>query len=477
MKPSTRRHLSWLTQAALIGGLLLINGCQHTEDDALPFERVQDGEDMPGGETTNVLLLGSNAFIKPASNLSDEHESLFFSGNSFFNQNWVEAPASTQSRDGLGPTFNARSCSGCHFKDGRGRPALTPDEAQQGLLVRLSIPGADEHGEPLPDPNYGGQLQDLALPNVPFEGKVKITYTEIEGTYGDGEPYTLLEPTYTIDELAHGPMSDEIMMSARVAPAMIGLGLLEAIPESRLKELADPDDSDNDGIAGQINMVWDIDAAEHRPGRFGWKSEMPTVEQQTAGAFLGDVGITSRLFPTENCTDAQAECQASSSGGEPELADHLLDRVTVYSSALAVPVRASFKNPQVLRGKGLFHQAGCAKCHTPSHTTGPHPFLPEFEGQLIWPYTDLLLHDMGPGLADGRPVFDADGQQWRTPPLWGLGFIETVNGHDRFLHDGRARGFAEAILWHGGEAEASKEAFRNMNKEDREAVLRFLGSL
>jgi CxxC motif-containing protein (DUF1111 family) len=438
---------------------------------------VEEGEDLPGGDGTNRLLLGSNAFIKQSANLSDENEGLFFSGNSFFNQNWVEAPASTQSRDGLGPYFNARSCSSCHFKDGRGHPGLNPGDNPEGLLLRLSIPGVSDIGAPLPEPNYGGQLQDFALPKLVPEGKISIDYVEIKGSYSDGEPYTLLEPIYDIIDRNFGELSEDVLISPRVAPVMIGLGLLEAIPESRLDELSDPEDLDGDGISGRKNSVWDAESSSFQTGRFGWKAEEPSVRQQVAGAFNGDIGITSSIFKNESCTDTQIECIEAISGGDPELADHLLLRVTVYSQAVAVPVRRGFKSTEILRGKLMFQRSGCTSCHAPSHVTGDFPELPAMADQLIWPYTDLLLHDMGEGLSDNRPSFDADGNEWRTPPLWGIGLIEAVNGHQRLLHDGRARGVAEAILWHGGEAAKARAAFINMPKEDREALIRFIESL
>lgn len=439
----------------------------------------EEGEWAPGGQTTNQLLLGSGAFSAPAANLPNTHRSPFFTGNSFFNQNWVQAPASTTARDGLGPTFNARSCSGCHFKDGRGAPPAADDpESKQtsGLLFRLSIPGSGTHGEPKPDPNYGGQLQPFALADVPAEGQATLEYSTREGNYGDGTAFSLREPHYAIDDLAYGPLDDEIRISPRVAPAVAGMGLLEAIPEEAVLAHADPQDDDEDGISGRTNRVWDVDREEHVLGRFGWKAEQPTVEQQTAAAFLGDLGITSRLFPKENCPQTQAACGMQIHGGEPELADNLLDAVVFYGRTLAPPVREDWDDDEVLRGKGLFHWAGCASCHVPHFETGESD-IEELAFQSIWPYTDLLLHDMGPDLADNRPVFEADGQEWRTPPLWGIGRIEEVNGHLLLLHDGRARGFAEAILWHGGEGETAKERFRNLPSADREALLHFLASL
>lgn len=430
---------------------------------------------FPGGETTNTLLLGTNAFSLPAKNIDAENERLFYSGNSFFNQAWVTSPASTQNRDGLGPLFNARACSTCHFRDGRGAPP-DPGESFSGLLLRLSVGDLDAEGRPTPDPAYGGQLQPFAVANVPPEGDPKVTYTPIEGAYDDGTPYTLMAPTYRVDDLAYGPLSDTIHISPRVAPQMIGLGLLEAIPAARLEALADPDDADGDGISGRLNHVWHAPTNSRQIGRFGWKAEQPTVRSQVTGAFLGDIGITTEERPDQTCTDAQAECNAALDGGAPEIEPHLLERVVVYSSLLAVPIRRDMEAAEVVRGEAMFKAAACGACHVPRHETGAAEF-DAVAHQIIWPYTDLLLHDMGPALSDDRPVFDATGPEWRTPPLWGLGLIPVVNRHDRLLHDGRARGVAEAILWHGGEGQASADAFRAMSASDRAALVRFVESL
>jgi CxxC motif-containing protein (DUF1111 family) len=434
-------------------------------------------ERLPGGATTNTLLGGSNAFTQPAANITAEHEGLFYAGNGFFNQPWVEAPASTEGRDGLGPLFNARSCAACHFKDGRGRPPLADDEAFLGMLLRIGPPELGEHGAPAPDPSYGGQLQPFALPGVPAEGTPRVTYTEVAGEYADGEPYVFLEPAYAIEDLAYGPLGPALAISPRVAPAMIGLGLLEAIPEARISALADPEDADGDGISGRVNRVWDAALEETAVGRFGWKAEQPTVRQQSAGAFLGDMGLTTELFGAEDCTTAEAECAASTSGGSPEVSPELLERVVVYGRLIAVPARVNANDPEVLRGRRLFGETGCASCHVPRHETGEIEGFPELSAQIVFPYTDLLLHDMGEGLSDGRPSFGAEGNEWRTPPLWGLGRYPVVNDHDRLLHDGRARGVAEAILWHGGEGEEARERFRALSAEDRAALVEFVESL
>ena len=439
-----------------------------TEIDAILVEAL-------GGGTT-AFTTNRNAFSLSARNLTNLERRAFEVGDSFFNQNWVTAPASTDARDGLGPTFNAQSCSSCHTLDGRAEPPKDNDDPERGLLFRLSIPGADATGAPLGDPNYGGQLQDRAILKAQPEGRFKTNWREIRGSYGDGEAYTLVQPEYSFDELAYGELHPETMASPRIAPVAFGVGLLEAIPESDILDMADPDDEDGDGISGRANMVWDVSEQRTKLGRFGWKANVPTVVQQVAGAFLGDIGITSTLFADENCPGIQDDCAAALSGGEPEIPDFRLDRVTFYNRTLAVPAMRDVDDPQVRQGAGLFLKAGCNSCHTPKHTTGQTD-IKALSNQVIFPYTDLLLHDMGDGLADGRPDFLANGREWRTPPLWGIGLVDNVNGHTRFLHDGRARNLAEAILWHGGEGTAAKEAFRNYSREEREALLRFLNSL
>jgi CxxC motif-containing protein (DUF1111 family) len=438
---------------------------------------VEDGEELPGGDTTNTLLFGSNAFLPQVDNITFENQLLFGTGNAFFNQAWTAAPSSTEARDGLGPLFNARSCSTCHFKDGRGRPPRDDETALGSMLLRIGVPGAEPGSAPAPDPLYGDQLQPYGVDGVPGEGTPRVTYTTIAGSYADGEAYELLAPSYAIEAPSHGPFAPDLLISPRVAPAMIGLGLLQAIPESRLRELEDPDDVNGDGISGRTNRVWDVESADYAVGRFGWKAEQPSVRQQAAGAFVGDMGITSTLFPAEDCTAVELECQNAESGGSPEIEERLLEPVVRYSELLAVPARLSYAEPDVLRGKARFRELGCQSCHVPSHQTRADAEVAELADQRIWPYTDLLLHDMGEGLSDGRASFAAEGQEWRTPPLWGLGHYEVVNGHDRLLHDGRARGVAEAILWHGGEASDAQRAFVALPAADRLDLIAFVESL
>ena len=464
-----RLRPSWVLAASLLAGC----GEPESTDPAPPPETPQ--EVLAGGDTT-VFNDGREAFSFPAHNLSKEHKDAFFLGNTTFNRNWVQAPASVTSSDGLGPLFNATSCSACHFKDGRGAPPESDDEPFLGLLLRLSVPGEDAHGGPAPEPAYGGQLNHHAIGGVPAEASSRVEYEEIPGQYDDGEAYSLRRPTYLIEGLAYGEMSPDTMVSPRVAPVMVGLGLLEAIPEKDLLAVADEEDADGDGISGRPNRVWDPEVGAAVVGRIGWKANQPSMKQQVTGAFLGDMGITSSVHPDQDCTTAETDCAAAPDGGAPEISDEKVDRVVLYSRTLAVPARRRAAEPDVLHGKQLFEDAGCAACHVPSFQTGEFS-IPELSDQTIFPYTDLLLHDMGPELADGRPDFLATGDEWRTPPLWGVGLVPVVNDHDTLLHDGRARGFAEAILWHGGEGEKSRLAFRAMSSQERAALVSFLESL
>ncbi|KXK50225.1 MAG: Cytochrome c [Chloroflexi bacterium OLB13] len=437
----------------------------------------QDGQSQAllGGQTT-VFNDTPNAFGFPAPGLSREERLLFAVGNSFFRLNWVTAPASTEARDGLGPLFNSRSCAGCHFKDGRGRPPEFDGEAPTGYLVRLKIPERTLSGAYLGDPNYGGQFQTEALERIAAEGDLRITYVELPGQYADGTPYSLRQPVVTLENLNYGELDPEVTLSPRVASQMIGLGLLEAVPQEMLLALADPTDADGDGISGRPNWVWDLYNNRRAMGRFGWKANQPHLLQQVASAFSGDMGITTGLLPLQNCTAVQADCAAAVEGGTPEISDDDLLKVVLYTQTLAVPAQRNVDDPLVQRGRELFAEAKCSACHVETLATGIHPEAPTLSHQIIHPYTDLLLHDMGEGLADGSPDFEATGSEWRTPPLWGIGLIETVNGHTNFLHDGRARNLAEAILWHGGEGAASAEAFRTMSADDRAALLALLKS-
>ncbi len=448
--------------------------CSSDDNDSYVSLEAEDGEQFSGGGNTSFNF-SAEAFGFAAPDLTFDERLTFGLGNSFFNQSWVMAPSSTTARDGLGPLYNARNCSSCHFKDGRGRPPLFNGELSHGLLLRLSIPGRDGNGQNFPDPIYGGQLQDNAILNLDKEGELVITYQPITVQYADGNSVTLQKPIYTFAGLNYGAMAGNVQVSPRIANQMIGLGLLDAIPESTLLSFADAGDSNGDGISGRPNYVYDIENNTTKIGRFGWKANQPTVKQQVAAAFAGDLGITNSLMPDENCP-SNINCDDIPNGGMPEIENDNLNSMAFYSSTLAVPARRDYDKQEILEGKAIFNSLQCTKCHIPKIQTGSYP-IASMANQTIRPYSDMLLHDMGEGLADNAPDFDASGNEWRTQPLWGIGLIETVNGHTNLLHDGRARNIEEAILWHGGEAENIKNAFKNLSAAERNKVINFIKTL
>jgi CxxC motif-containing protein (DUF1111 family) len=475
---TVRRAARGLLALALVGGLLAACSSGSGSDGSpspAPASGPTDQElrDQGGtdGTTSNE---GSTAFAQGMAALDHQGRRDFAVGNSFFNQNWVMAPASTEARDGLGPIFNAQSCSSCHFQDGRGQPPADDEDPERGLLIRLSV--LDDDGKPQPHPVYGNQFQDRSIRNVAAEGSVQIDIAEEPGTYPDGTAYSLGAPTYTL-VTPDGEEITGIVVSPRVAPAMMGVGLLENVPAPTIEAQADPDDADGDGISGRAHIVSDRKTGDDVLGRFGWKAAAPSVRDQTTQAFANDLGITSEEVPEQPCTEAQVDCTSAKDGGTPEVDREKVDKIEFYSRTLAVPARRDVGDADTSAGQAAFDEIGCASCHTAELRTGSGSDIDALNGQVIRPYSDLLLHDMGPGLADDRPDGDASGSEWRTPPLWGIGLVETVNGHTRFLHDGRARSLEEAVLWHGGEAEASRDRFKALAADQRRALLTFLESL
>jgi CxxC motif-containing protein (DUF1111 family) len=458
---------------------------------ATSFDAAQPFEANSAGAATVRAMTNANAFSQPSDNISFEDELTFKVGNGLFRKLWVSSPSSTLASDGLGPLYNARSCQRCHLKDGRGHPPEGPEDNSISMFLRVSIPAdysaLEEEIEgyiaTLPEPTYGTQMQDFSLAGHAAEYRLQVDYDEIEVPLSGGETAYLRNPTYTAVDLGYGPLHQDAMLSPRVAPQMIGLGLLEAIPAADILALADRDDSDGDGISGRPNIVWSVEYDQPMLGRFGLKAGNPTVREQSAGAFAGDIGISSPLFPAAwgECTEIQVDCRLAPHGDGDERGFEIdnegLDLVTFYSRNLAVPARRNVDNAQVLHGKEVFYTTGCTSCHQPSFVTHRLADQPEQSFQLIWPYTDMLLHDMGPGLADNRPEALANGSEWRTPPLWGIGLTEQVSGHTYFLHDGRARSLLEAVLWHGGEAQTQRNKVVSMPPEDRAALIAFLESL
>lgn len=341
-----------------------------------------------------------------------------------------------------------------------------------GMLFRVSVPGSDAHGGPAPVAGFGIQIQTRAVAGQAAEATLDIAYRDSSVALGGGGSATLRIPAYALSD-PWTPLPAAAMLSPRLAPPLLGMGLLQALDEDSLLARADPEDRDGDGISGRPNRVYDPARGAMALGRFGWKANSAGLQQQIAAAFNQDMGVTTPVFPEENCAGDRPDC----AGQGPDLDSAGLAKVAYYLETLAVPARRDWDQSQVARGERLFASAGCAACHIPAQTTGTVPGRPELSGQIIHAYTDLLLHDLGPGLADGRPDFDADGREWRTAPLWGLGLTRLVNGHSYLLHDGRARDPLEAVLWHGGEAERARETVRAMAPADRESLLAFLSSL
>ncbi len=400
-------------------------------------------------------------------------------GQRLFMTNWVPAPASTTGLDGLGPTFNAKSCTRCHIRQGRGLPIEYTKKESLGFLMRISVPGQDVDGGPKPVPGYGGQLEDFGILQVPGEAKVNCDYTEFKVRYADGTSCSLRRPKYYLTNPHYGKLPKDLMLSPRVGTQVIGLGFLDGLSEEELLKNADLDDKNNDGISGRANYVWNIREQKKTIGKLGWKANAPTLEQQIAGAFHQDMGITTPLFPEDNCPDPQTLAQSLPNGsdGEGEVSANGLHNITFFMATLSVPARRNVDKPQVVRGENLFKKLGCIGCHKTGLTVDSSKVYPKLNGTVINPYSDLLLHDMGEDLADNRPDYLANGREWRTQPLWGVGLIETVNKHRFLLHDGRARSIEEAILWHGGEADQVKQSFMKLSKENREALLSFVKSL
>ncbi len=441
----------------------------------------KDPKSLSAGDLTHFKF-GNISFEQEAYNLHWKLAALFDNGDGVFERPFSEAITSgyRHDADGLGPLYNAESCEGCHIADGRAAPPQAPGDPLEGLLFRISIPGTNQYGGPKAHPVYGTQLADKAIKGHLPEVIPTIRYEEIPGTFPDGTSYRLRKPIYTFENAFYGAIEADAMTSPRIAPAMIGMGLLDAISTQEMIARSDPEDKNNDGISGEVNWVWNHEREQLAVGKYGWKAETATLRQQIADAAINDMGISNAVFTEQNCTAEQTQCLSALNGttNDPhELTDQQLNELEIYLEFLAVPARDPVDHPVALKGENLFSQAGCNSCHFDTWTTGDEHRQWRLRNQVIHPYTDLLLHDLGAGLADHRPTFNANGREWRTAPLWGIGMTERVNGHTYFLHDGRARNLEEAILWHGGEAENAKQTYMNFSKEDRESLITFLKTL
>ena len=465
-----------------------------------------DPQEIKQGGDTGIAVTNAESYSKPSSNLTASRKGDFFVGNAFFKQPWVIAPASTDSRDGLGALFNVAACQSCHIKDGRGHAPMSSEDDADSLLIRLAMPATtDEQRQQLKDsliekvahPMYGGQLQDRGIQGVPAEARIAVKWTDKPMTFADGHVETLRQPTFKLTNPGYGAFDEDLMVSPRVALPMIGLGLLEQIADADIKKQADSTDKNADGIHGKFNWALDPQTGKTALGRFGWKAGQTKLLTQNQSAFNEDMGLTSNIRPIESCTPLQSACLKATIGadeqgnGKPavEVNDEVTKFVEFYTRNLAVPHRRNADDKLVLAGKKRFYDMGCQSCHTPRYqlpkTDDDHL---EQHGQIIYPYTDLLLHDMGDDLADrtiagklppksAQVEFLANSYEWRTPALWGIGLAQTVDPQATFLHDGRARTLMEAVLWHGGEAAKQQQKVLKLDKQGRSELNAFLKSL
>ena len=468
----------------MAGSLLVLLGCITPALQIVIASELRDellaiaaGPELAGAAT--VQPSGTESFRQIVANAPMSERARFTFGKIQFNTEWDPAPGDVPANDGLGPVFNAIACASCHVNNGRGSPPESAADPFEALLVRLSIPGTDTHGGPLPLDNYGGQLQHRAISGVQPEGTALINYELTRGQFADGTAFELRKPVVAFRDLQFGELPDDVMHSLRLANPVIGLGLLEAVPDSTLEQLADPDDADQDGISGRVNRVWSSTLKQTAIGRFGWKANVASVAEQNAGAALGDMGITTSINPADNCAASQTSCReaATEHADEIEFQTDFFDQLTRYVRLIGVPAQRGADTAPVQQGAQLFAALGCVQCHVSTLQTAATAAHPELANQTIHPYTDLLLHDMGEGLADGRPDYLANGSEWRTAPLWGIGLTATVSGNEYYLHDGRARSLGEAILWHGGEAQGARDAFAQLPATSRDALMAFLQSL
>ena len=431
-----------------------------------------DAAGAPAGQAS-VRETGRSAFTQHIGDLTDEQLATFALGNRVFSTEWIEAPASVEQFDGLGPYYSRRSCSGCHIRDGRGLPPSGARGEEGGLVIGLA---GEVDGMLVPDPKYGEQLSERSIPGIAPEGRLEVSWKEQSFRFPDGELANLRTPDYQVRDLPLGPLAPGTRLRARLAPALPGMGLLEAIPDSAILVREDPDDADSDGVSGRARRVPDGPEGSFEIGRFGWKADQSTILDQVARALRLDIGITSDVHPTADLTPAESLAAKRREGGKPEIDPKLLSALADYCAMLGVPARRNVNDSSVVRGGRLFAAAGCTGCHGGTYTTNASEFA-ALSRQRIEPGTDLLLHDMGSGLAEGVSDATVTGAEWRTPPLWGLGLHERVSGQRYLLHDGRARTLVEAILWHGGEARSSRDRFIRLLAAERRALIDYLESL
>ncbi len=438
--------------------------------------------------------INKNIFLQPMNSLSVDQKLDFKIGQGFFKRLWVTAPSSTKAADGLGPLFNARACMTCHPRNGRGIPIDSKDSNSVSLFMRIDIPAQTKQQASLlkqhkinniADPVYGLQLQNFSIAGVKSEYKLQVEYSNVPVKLNDNTLINLQQPNYKISNLGYGPLHKQARLSPRMAPQMIGLGLLESISEQDILALADENDSNHDGISGRANRVFSRTHGKVMLGRFGYKAGNATLNDQSQAAFFYDIGLSTPLYPNGSgeCSQTQKRCVQAPDGNDPqynhlEVPQQITDLVDLYVKHIAVPKPRNTENSDVIAGKKLFNATGCNQCHVANFKTPKNSNVNKsLQNKMINPYTDLLLHDMGEGLADNRPEGVATGREWRTTPLWGIGLSSVVNDHAYFLHDGRAQTILEAILWHGGEAQRHRDKVISMSKKERQQLIKFLESI
>lgn len=514
------------------------SGDDTSEPDKKVYPAYTDMTASGGDTTTYDASESGHGFSTPAPNLTEAELEHHLEGDLSFETAFTTAPNQEHpDLDGLGPVFNNTDCNSCHQRDGRNSTPIVPAgqeriklSSESGIFLRISKApaepctegnAANDYCAPIAVPNFGGQLFHRGVLKARadwednlFGGQadVYLSYETKEVTYPDGSSITLKKPLFDVENPYDAPgetkgsvnvtsdlLQDDVLMGWRNGMPVFGLGLLEAIPEADILALVDENDADGDKISGRANFVFDAvkaQAGDEHPvslGRFGWKANTPSVRVQSLGALRGDIGITNPLFPDESVVGtALHDSYLTRTGftdtgedenGNPEADAAFSDSVVFYAESLAVPARRNVDAPNVREGARLFDEINCTGCHKASFVTkssgdiGGTAMIDGHKGQTIYPFTDMLLHDLGEDLADGRPDFLANGNEWRTRSLWGIGLTQTVNPQAGFLHDGRAATMEEAILWHGGESENSRDAFMNLSKTERDQVVAFLMSL
>ncbi|MBM6550388.1 di-heme oxidoredictase family protein [Marinomonas ostreistagni] len=428
-------------------------------------------------------VASSDAYNQPFSNLSAEQKQSFILGEGVFERFWVPSPSSTTASDGLGPLFNARSCHSCHVNSGRGHAPRADQLGSEvpSFFIRLGSKTRNTKDGVVGDFMYGRQFHPLSATNVMPEGDYRVHWETQQEVFPDGYQVTLRKPVLDWQTLNYGEFADDTGFSMRVSPPLVGMGLLDAVPTATILEYADPDDADQDGISGKANWI-EIDG-EPKLGKFGHKASMPSLTAQNQSAFNGDLGLSTPLFPAPSgdCTVAQKDCMIAPNGNSAhidnlEVGHEQTRLVDTYVALSRPPAMRNLDQAWFREAKQTFDELNCGSCHRPKLTTGEATFS-ALSNREFYPFTDMLLHDMGPELANGFPVLHANPQEWRTAPLWGIGLSEQVSGRNGFLHDGRAQTIEEAILWHGGEAQASKQAYKQLNANQRTLFIRFLESL